>query len=224
MKRIFLVVLIACVTGGCDGGPPPPGEGPGDTAVAPPMAAPTEDNIGDLEQMVLLEAAVAEQSRGPNIETTPLVDATGRMNYLTIDVSPPFPDELWLDIRVRARRSFPRNPGVLRIAIRDGDEVLDTFGTVVGRTSTPSVPEHSVNVLAARETIPETMLIALDVEALLMPEGTDPDTVDPMTAEVPESRFSRALPTPPVRINFEGAPAAPEETAEAEAAQTGEGP
>ena len=205
MKRIFISALIACIVGACDGGQPPSGDRPGDTGAAPPMSTPAEDNIGDLEQTVFVEAAVAEKSRGPNIETTPLVDSTGRMNLFTVDVSPPFPEELWLNVRVRARRSFPKNPGVLRIAITDGDEILDTFGTVVGRTSTPSVREHSVNVLAARDTIPETMLITLDVEALLMPEGTDPDTVDPMTAEVPESRFSRALATPPVRINFEGA-------------------
>ncbi len=223
MKLILIVALIAWVTTACDGRQPPPGDTPGDTVAPPPMAAPTVDNIGDLEQTVLIEAAVAEESRGPNIQTTPLVDPTGRMNLFTVDVSPPLPDELWLDIRVRARRSFPRNPGVLRIAIKDGDHVLDTFGTVIGRTSTPSVPEHRVNVLAARDTIPETMLITLDVEALLMPEGTDPDTIDPMTAETPESRFSRALPTPPVRVNFEGAP----ETAQHQAAleeETGEGP
>ena len=217
MKRLLAFALLITVLAACNGQPagskPAGATGPGNGA----MSAPTEDNIGDLEQAVLIEASVAQRSEAPNIESTPLVDPTNRMSMLTIDVAPPYPEELWLNIKIKSRRSFPKNPGVLRIAIKDGDQVLDTFASVIGKTSTPTVTEHQVNALAARDTIPETMLVTIEVEALLMPEGTDPDTIDPTTAEVPESRYSRATQTPPVRINFEGAgqeapaPATPDE-------------
>jgi hypothetical protein len=53
------------------------------------------------------------------------------------------------------------------------------------------------------------MLITLAVEALLMPEGTDPETIDPITAEVSEDRYSLAVPVPPTRINTTSAAAPP---------------
>ena len=211
MKRILSLALIAAVLGACNGKQATPtttnAGGPGGQSVSGPL----KDNVGDLEQAVMIDAKIAQQSEAPNIKATPLVDAMGHMNLLTVDVSPPFPKELWLTIGVKSRRDFAKNPGALRISIKDGDHVLGTFGTVIGKSVKPSVTEHTVNVLAARDYIPETMLVTLDVEALLMPEGTDPETVDPMTAEVPESRFSRAVATPPLRINFIEAAAPPAE-------------
>ena len=171
------------------------------------IPAPTEDNIGDLEQAVMISVSVAERSKGPNIEATSLVDATGRMNLFTVDITPPLPQGLWLDIKVESRRAFPKNPGVLRIAIKDGDQVLDSFGSVIGSSAQPSETGRSVNVLAGRAGLPDTMLITLAVEALLMPEGTDPDTIDPRTAEVSEDRYSRAVAVPPIRINTKDAAA-----------------
>lgn len=205
MKRLFVFALIAALAAACNGkqdtSAPPNTDSSGQEAIA----APTKDNVGDLEQAVMIEAAIADKSQGANVEASSLVDPTGRMNMLTVDVAPPFPEELWLDIKIRSRRAFAENPGVLRIAIKDGEQVLDSFGTVIGKSVTPTVSKRSINALAARDSIPATMLLTINVEALLMPEGTDPDTIDPMTAEVPEERYSLAVPTPPIRINFAGA-------------------
>ncbi|MEA3365901.1 MAG: hypothetical protein U9Q79_09715 [Candidatus Hydrogenedentes bacterium] len=210
MKRFIVFVLIAAVAGACNGtqetSTQPDDNTSGQETILPAL---TKDNIGDLEQAIMIEAGVAEKSQGANIETSSLVDPTGRMNMFTVDVAPPFPKELWLNIKVRSRRAFRENPGVLRIAIKDGEQVLDTFGTVIGKSATPTVSERSINALAARDSIPDTMLLSINGEALLMPEGTDPDTIDPMTAEVPEERYSLAVPTPPIRINFKGAQAEP---------------
>jgi len=209
MKRFIVFVLIAALAGACNGTQETSTQPDDDSSGQETISAPTKDNIGDLEQAIMIEAAVTEKSQGPNIETSALVDATGRMNMFTVDVAPPFPKELWLNIKVRSRRAFAENPGVLRIAIKDGEQVLDTFGTVIGKSVKPSVSEHSINALAARDSIPDTMLLSITVEALLMPEGTDPDTIDPMTAEVPEERYSLAVSTPPIRVNFKGAQAEP---------------
>ena len=180
------------------------------------------------EQAALISVAVAQKSQGPNVEATPLVDASGRRNLFTVDIAPPLPNELWLDFKVESRRSFPKNPGVLRIVIQDGEQVLDTFGTVIGKSAKPSVAERSVNVLAARTSLPDTMLVTIAVEALLMPDGTDPDTIDPMTAEVSEERYSLAVATPPVRINVKSAaappPAAPAAAAPEEPGAAAAGP
>ncbi len=211
MKRLVPLVLIAAIVAACNGKPGAPGTSGnartgGGGQVIP---APTEDNVGDLEQAALISVAVAQKSQGPNVEATPLTDASGRMNLFTVDITPPLPNELWLDFKVESRRSFPKNPGVLRIVIRDGEQVLDTFGTVIGKSSKPSVSERSVNVLSARAGLPDTMLVTIAVEALLMPDGTDPDTIDPMTAEVSEDRYSQAVATPPIRINVKNATAQP---------------
>ncbi|MFO7975349.1 MAG: hypothetical protein R6V12_12020 [Candidatus Hydrogenedentota bacterium] len=220
MKRLLTLGLIATLAAACNGTQDTPTPVENDNSGQQVAPTPTKDNIGDLEQAITIEAAIAEKSQASNIETSSLVDPTGRMNMFTVDIAPPFPHELWLDIHVRSRRAFAENPGVLRIAVKDGDHALDTFGTVVGTSPTPSVSEHSVNVLAARDTIPDSMLVTIDVEALLMPEGTDPDTIDPMTAEVPKDRYSRAVQTPPIRINFEGAPAESADTPENASSQS----
>ena len=85
-----------------------------------------------------------------------------------------------------------------------------------------------MNVLAARTSLPDTMLVTIAVEALLMPDGTDPDTIDPMTAEVSEERYSLAVATPPVRINVKSAaappPAAPAAAAPEEPGAAAAGP
>lgn len=209
MKQIVALALIAAIASSCNGKPDTTATLGQNGTDDPVLSTPNKDNVGDLEQAVIIEAAVAQKSQGANVQATPLVDPRGSMNLLTVDVTPPLPEELWLDITVKSRRSFPKNPGVLRIAIKDGDHVLDSFGTVIGNNAKPSVSERSVNVLAARDTIPDTMLVTIEVEALLMPEGTDPDSIDPVTAETPESRYSRAVPTPPIRVNFEGAAAQP---------------
>ncbi len=210
MKQLISFVLMAALLTACNAEP-------GATKAANTarggatgsILAVTEDNIGDLEQAVLISVSVAERSEGPNIDATPLVDASGRMNLFTVDISPPLPQELWLDFKVESRRAFPKNPGVLRIAIKDGDQVLDSFGSVIGSTAQPSESGRSVNVLAGRAGLPDTMLITLAVEALLMPEGTDPETIDPITAEVSEDRYSLAVPVPPTRINTTSAAAPP---------------
>jgi len=230
MKRLVPLVLIAAIVTAYNGKPDPGGTSgsarPGGGGQVIP--APTEDNIGDLEQAALISVAVAQKSQGPNVEATPLVDASGRMNLFTVDIAPPLPNELWLDFKVESRRSFPKNPGVLRIVIQDGEQVLDTFGTVIGKSAKPSVAERSVNVLAARTSLPDTMLVTIAVEALLMPDGTDPDTIDPMTAEVSEERYSLAVATPPVRINVKSAaappPAAPAAAAPEEPGAAAAGP
>lgn len=205
MKRLIGFALIAVSAAACDGKQGTSTQAEYGGSGQETIAAPTKDNVGDLEQAVMIEAAIADKSQGANVEASSLVDPTGRMNMFTVDVAPPFPEELWLDIKIRSRRPFAENPGVLRIAIKDGEHVLDRFGTVIGKSVTPTVSKRTINALAARDSIPATMLLTINIEALLMPEGTDPDTIDPMTAEVPEERYSFAVPTPPIRINFTGA-------------------
>jgi hypothetical protein len=219
MKRILCIVLGIAVTGAlfsaCDpGNTQEEAAGPAGAGAGAPIPAPTDDNIGDLEQAVRFDVGVAAQSKGPNIKAKSLEDPTGRLNLLTLKVSPPYPEELWLNFELSSKRAFKKNPGVLRVRIVDGETVLDEFGAVIGDTSIPSVSERTVNVLAAREEIPESMLVTIKVEALLMPEGTDPSTIDPMTAETTEDRYSQAVETPPIRVNFEGAGAPAEETEE----------
>ena len=94
MKRLVPLVLIAAIVTACNGKHDPGGPSgsarPGGGGQVIP--APTEDNIGDLEQAALISVAVAQKSQGPNVEATPLVDASGRMNLFTVDIAPPLPN------------------------------------------------------------------------------------------------------------------------------------
>lgn len=211
IHRFAIIALVLLTAASCE----PPGSSREPAATTPRAAAPTaaftEDNIGDAEQAVDILVDVAPESAAPNIESTPLVNMTGRMDLLTLDVAPPYPTELWLKYELRSRRAFSGNPVVLRITTtHDGSgEVIDRFTSMIGNAVQPTVSERRVNALQGLDGIPETMLLRIQVEALLMPRGTDPETVDPETAETTPDRRSTAVATPPIRINFKGGPQPP---------------
>ena len=221
MKRMILILVLAVAVGACNK-TPTSGEGSdpggGDGAAVPAGREILEDNIGDVEQAIHVAVEVAQKSQGVNVKATPLIDQMQRMNFLTLDVSPPPPKELWLNLKVKTRRAFPENPALLHIIIKDGDRELGRFSSVVGKSQTPSVSDYEFNVLEGVPALPETMLVNIVVDAMLMPKGTDEATIDPATATVKPQRRSTATATPPVRINFTGleTPAAPAEGPQAE--------
>jgi hypothetical protein len=122
MKKLSVLVLVLFAVSACKG--PSDGDTATDSPTPPGEAAVAnvnEVNVGDAEQMIDLIVDLASDSKGPGISASPLTDPLGRTTMLTLDVEPPHPKELWLNYTIRARRTFPETPVVLRIKIVTGD-------------------------------------------------------------------------------------------------------
>ncbi|MCP4644923.1 MAG: hypothetical protein GY851_31065 [bacterium] len=175
-----------------------------------PAVAEPEFNIGDVEQGIDIEAAVAPESTSARIGLDPLVSRDGRVKILTLNVKAPYPEELWLTYAVNARTAFDKRPVVLRGRfLRDKRQELGTFAVVLGANAQRNEFITKVNILEGLDVAGETIGITVDAEALLLPEGTDVSTVDTASVTAPEAARSKALYHTTVVVYFEDAPAAP---------------
>jgi hypothetical protein len=59
--------------------------------------------------------------------------------------------------------------------------------------------EFKTDVLVDAEPLPKTMLIHAETQVFLMPENTNPTTINPATATSPDTTL---LTSNPMRINF----------------------
>jgi hypothetical protein len=180
-------------------------------------------DIGDVEQTTALNITLSDRSTASNVQVEQMLESKlDRVALLTITVTPPYPEQLWLSPMLKTREGFDENPVVWRGEfIRDGEVVIDEFALLLNERFHKEYPLPDFDALAGLDTVPESMLIEVRPEALLFPPDTDAGTIDPDTANLddPARRATYgALYTTTVRIAFEGEPAA---TADDPAAATG---
>ncbi|MBI4556863.1 MAG: hypothetical protein HY706_04705 [Candidatus Hydrogenedentes bacterium] len=180
---------------------------PGPAAAPSPTLATTgkpeiELTIGDVEAEVCVETWLAEESRSDQLKGEKLVDTKNRLNLLSFSVPPPYPNQLWLRSAVKSQRKFPDTPIVVRATVLVDDRPVDTLATVLGGDAKVAEFGKSVDVLAGFEKAPETILVTLQTETLMLPEGTDLETVDAAAATTTPERISHSVMANPVRINF----------------------
>lgn len=217
MTRFFLFLAVASVLVACGGSQKPASPTGGAPAVSTTGGSesaviPAVVDLGDLEQGVVIQATIADADRPANADVQELVDMRENVSLATVNLSEPFPEELWVTVQVRAYRNFSEAPAALRIHVKRDDTTLATYGTVIGRLATGSEKRKEmtwrVNVLEGLEEMPDTTLIVAETELLLMPLGTVEETVDPMTADTDPIRKTKK-PSNPLRLNFETAPGSP---------------
>jgi hypothetical protein len=180
------------------------------------VATDIEVTIGDVEQQVRLNGTVEEPDRPlEGVKVEEIEDPRGKMNLVTVDISPPYPQSLMLTYRLSAQRNFPDTPVVLRgrILTDKTAEPLATFTEVLGEQATRVDRAVKVDLMAALTEIPDTLLVTADLDALLLAKGTPEESVDPATAETTPDRQSKIL-VNPIRVNFlkEGEAPPPPET------------
>ncbi len=166
-----------------------------------------EVNIGDVEAQVRILGTLAPQSEADNVQVQvyehgPVIDMA------TVTVNPPYPTELNVVFTTRALRDFPVTPVVVRAKVLVDKREIGSYATKFGVRATFEEREDVVDVLAGLDTIPESMLVHVEAEAVLMPQGTDEASVDPLTATASVERRT-VIRSNPVRINFVGGQEAP---------------
>lgn len=210
LTRLGMALALAMACGAC--GPP---ERNRDLAPVeetqtevPPAPVPTELNIGDVEQQIDIEAALAPESSSGHIKEDPVIEKSGRIKILTITMSPPHPQKLLIRYTINSRQAWDTRPVVLRGRLLvDREREIASLATVLGADAQRNSFELVVDVLQGLDRVPETLGVTFSGEALLMPRDTDVATIDPKTAE--SSERSGALYATVVRVNF-ASPAAQE--------------
>ena len=211
MLRFIPIVLASLIVFGCT---PPEAPDPVPDDIEPTsvidvspegiMAEHTELDIGDVEQTIHFNITLAPGSRARNIQVDSRSDALNRIRLTTVTIEPPFPDELVFDVTLQCRNQFGTTPVVLRGQYVVNDEPVADIRYVLGENSHRDHPLGKVEVMQALDTLPDSALFSLDVEALLMPRGTDPESLDPEEASTSPERRSTAITFNPVRIEFVG--------------------
>ncbi len=199
-----IVIFISCTPKS----EPPTGETSlGDAkpeANAPTAVKPVPKNIGDVEQTIFINVKVSDKSKTPKIIEESKADALERCRLLTLDVLPPFPEELWLDVECQCRDNYDEAPVVIRgTFMLDNQPTTEGISIVLGERSNQTHPLPPIEVMRlVGSPLPDTVLLRLDIEGLLMPLGTDPNTINPLTADTTPDRKSKAVLGTAVRINF----------------------
>lgn len=203
----FVVALTACNDSGPTGPTPDSlvaDEMARDLSVADPTVLDVADknsiDIGDVEQALRIIGVLSGLSTSETIVEDTLVDGRDRVRAVNIEVNPPNPDVLWIAVRVSCSREFIERPVVLDTKILADGELIDSFTIVLSEMAHKNTFQRDVEVLFGRDEIPETMLITMESEALLLPEGTDLAVTDPYT--VTEGERTKAIAHTPVRIDF----------------------
>jgi len=168
------------------------------------MEEQTELDIGDVEQTIHFNVTLASESRGRNIQVDSRSDALNRIRLTTVTIEPPYPDELFFDVTLQCRNQFDNTPVVLRGEYMVDDVPVGDIRYILGENSHRDHSMGKVEVMQALDTYPESALLSLDVEALLMPRGTSPQVLDPEQASTSPERRSTAITFNPVRIEFVG--------------------
>lgn len=214
MTRFFSFLILVSFLTACGDSQTPPAA-PGQTASdgIPTQVTSAQENelfdlrddLGDLEQGINIQVTLEAADRPASAKVDELVDHRNDVSMATANLTAPFPEALWLTVRVKPNRSFPNPPAVVRLHIKRDDETLDTKAAVVGKMATgldkAAEMTWRINALQGLTEMPDTMLIVAETEMLLMPAGTTEEVIDPMNADVAPSRRT-VKPSNPLRINF----------------------
>ncbi|MCL4217866.1 MAG: hypothetical protein KJ052_12785 [Candidatus Hydrogenedentes bacterium] len=231
MKRPIAALMLCVLLPACnlelkkDAPPASPSDIATPTSPAPMR---TGLDIGDLEVTAVMHLVLSGTSTTKTVQADTLLTATDVVTMQTVSISKPYPESLMIDLQKKITSDFSVQPGIIRGEImrqvddKPEKEKIEDVLIVLGKKSGL---EHvlAFDAFKGLDQYPETMLITLEGEGVLLDEGEDIEAVDPMTVTAPPERMTRALSVNPLRINFvdgsaprfENAPADEEITEEA---------
>ncbi len=228
MKRLWrmgtvtaLLLAFGCGGDGTPAGPaaapeeaaPEAMEGGRETPAATDPPSGHVIDIGDVEMAIFVQAAPNLGMPNVDVKNYETIDNLIRLSKVT--VSPPYPDTLPVKYTVEAK------PGLLQSAVvvlhlavlrQEGDSgepaVMKRFSAVVAGSDAPAGEKDwpmtfTVDAFEGLPEPPDTLLLTVSGELLLMPPDTEPDTMDPEAADQTAINTSKAVRANPVRIDLE---------------------
>ncbi len=174
-------------------------------------------NFGDVEANLQLEVIIAEKDVPAGGAVTELRAANKeKLNIMTLDIEGAAPTALPITMLIKAKKSFADNfvavRGKLLREITTGErEEIFTFNTLVDErfyrdlkkdpAEGPFPALFSTDALNGLETMPPTMLLYVEAEAVLVDMATDKLSIDLATVTSSETETGTLL-SNPIRINY----------------------
>ena len=209
MRALRDIILVAFVVAVASCNPAPArneagSSSPERSSSSSPVVAKKTFDLGDAETSLKLEAKVGAASANPSVKVDETLDFRKKLVLTAVDVAPPAPKEFWVTFILQSSSAFKEAPVVVRGKVFRDDSEVGAFATVLGADATTKPFKQDVDVVAGLSTAPNTMLVHAEAEVILLPEGTDPATVDPKTVTGTLDTTGSVL-SNPMRINFGGA-------------------
>ncbi len=207
---LFAVLMCASLVAGCGQAPAPSAMKSDPTAPDPSIMVKEGIDVGDIEHGVRLEVTLPEDARPPQVQVEEMRDLKKDLNMVIVTVNDPAIATLPVQVKIFAGADTSTQPVVLRGRVMRDNAAIASFHTLLAPAGDRVVvlegqpfPDLTFpcDTLKALEPRPASYLIHVEVDAFLMPAGTDPTTIDATTATaVPTS--TTTLLSNPVRVNL----------------------
>lgn len=205
MRTFGCCIAIALAAAGCGGPARDPDRDPAPPQPAVPLANDATGgkahvlDIGDVEARIHVAGTLDEASRAENIEADEYTTPKGDLNMTTVTVKPPFPEQLQVRFSLKGNQRFAERPVALKGAVYRNKERVKEISAVYADPA--DAPSFVFNALEGLETLPDSLLLHVRLQGVLMPKGTDPASVKPAEAAYTAEAAAHLI-SNPIRINF----------------------
>ena len=202
---IALSVVVALMAA-CSPPSPPADAGAGEAPLAPsenPIPKTLSNvTIGEVEMAMRFVIRLHEDSAGPLIREKVVETRKNMVAIVTLDVSAPYPEHLWVSVQLGSLMSLPGHVLHWKAKVLVDDSVVDTFESVVGRHARAEMKTNfrKVDIFNGLHEKGGSVLVRGESEMSLFVD-TNEDNFDPLTAKAPESMKVVIL-SNPLRVNF----------------------
>lgn len=202
--RILIILALAALAAACNPTAPstlpPPAKTPGSSQTD--VLDQAEVNRMVVEYAVNIAVQLAPKSEADNVAVEELINSKQQLDFCKIAVTPPYPEELWLQFTVYSAEPFPDNPVALRARVLLGDtkDEVDRFAMVLGGGGIRDAI-YELDLMKVWDEPPESAILVALAEGVVMPKGTDPESVDPLTAKASKADTAQ-ITSNPVRVTF----------------------
>lgn len=205
MRGVVMALCVTALLAGCGVETPPEMSAVAVQEDLAPVASGDKPkwDIGGIETHTYIEARVDTSSVPANVTVDELVNRRYRVNLVSVDVPPPLPERLPVNVALVVGDDLSQAPFIARYTVYRNDEMLGEGSLVAGQHGAYTLEGSPYDVLAGLDTVPEDMLVFVKADLFMLPPGTDPQSVDPATFDM-SSLQQGTTQSNPVRIYFSG--------------------
>lgn len=167
-------------------------------------AAPHTFDMCDAEMSIEIKVVVADDAHAANISVDELINMKKELDLVTVDVTPPYPEKLWLTFLVETKPMLGQTAVALRADVYRDNEVVDAFGVAIGGQSETDRFEYQLNALEGLGPAAKKTVIYAQADIVILAQDADVDALDINTAVAAAGEKGVVL-SNPVCINFKDA-------------------
>ncbi|NIA16620.1 MAG: hypothetical protein GWP08_21425 [Nitrospiraceae bacterium] len=164
--------------------------------VAGSGSATHEADIGDVETSLVYKAVLPEDFEVPNVAIEELINMKKGLDMVTATIQPPPPAELWVNFIVESKVSFEKFPVVFRSEVTRNNEPVASYSVVLGPEANKEPHTFRFNAFEGLTDLPGKIVLHAHADVIMLPNGTDPVTVDPATVAGTPKTTGAALSNP----------------------------